>query len=163
MTVTCGTTAGYQRHYKMGERPCQPCREASAEYKRRTRKRTPRILRPCGTEAAYRRHLAHGEPPCDECRQAKSEQDRLRRPPHPRTSLLSAEVLARAAQLLDDGCSYAEVARTVGVSKSTLTGRLPGRGMTREDIIVWQQFWRRIWQQNPDQARLVRDMNRIIT
>lgn len=76
----CGTDAGYQRHRRHGEPPCDACkagrRAADRERRRRRRERAPapvpaaRPLAPCGTEAAHSRHKAHGETPCDACKQA---------------------------------------------------------------------------------------------
>lgn len=40
---------------------------------------------------------------------------------------MTVEQLARAEQLLDDGCSAAETARSVGVAPSTIRRRFPGR------------------------------------
>ncbi|UZT28743.1 helix-turn-helix DNA binding protein [Nocardia phage NS-I] len=42
---------------------------------------------------------------------------------------VSAEDWARAEALLDDGASYSEAARTIGVAVSTVRNRYPGRGM----------------------------------
>lgn len=36
--------------------------------------------------------------------------------------------IARAKALLDDGCSYREVARTLGRAEGTIARRFPGRG-----------------------------------
>lgn len=30
----CGTYAGYARHHRQGEAPCDPCRDAAREYQR---------------------------------------------------------------------------------------------------------------------------------
>ena len=30
----CGTYAGHARHQRQGEAPCDPCKEAAAEYRR---------------------------------------------------------------------------------------------------------------------------------
>lgn len=38
--------------------------------------------------------------------------------------------IRRAAELLDDGCSYNETARTLGRDPKTLQRRFPGRGWT---------------------------------
>jgi IS30 family transposase len=45
---------------------------------------------------------------------------------------LTADELARAEQLLDDGCSGNEVARTIGRSDTTIRRHFPGRGWTPE-------------------------------
>lgn len=34
MTAKCGTTGGHRRHKKLGERPCEACREAERAYRR---------------------------------------------------------------------------------------------------------------------------------
>lgn len=41
---------------------------------------------------------------------------------------LTADEIRIAAELLDDGCSYSEVARTVGRSPRAISGHFPGRG-----------------------------------
>ena len=33
----CGTYAAYQRHKKLGETPCQPCKDANAAHQRQWR------------------------------------------------------------------------------------------------------------------------------
>ena len=45
---------------------------------------------------------------------------------------LTAEQIDHARQMLIDGASYAEVARTIGCNKETVRRRFPGRGWTRE-------------------------------
>ncbi|GAA3962917.1 helix-turn-helix domain-containing protein [Gordonia caeni] len=50
--------------------------------------------------------------------------------------------LAHAATLLDDGCSYQEVARTLGRSATPLRRRLPGRGWTKKQGGQWGMFIR---------------------
>lgn len=47
---------------------------------------------------------------------------------------LSADEVARAAELLDDGASYRETARTLGRGVSQIIARFPGRGWTRDQI-----------------------------
>jgi methylphosphotriester-DNA--protein-cysteine methyltransferase len=47
---------------------------------------------------------------------------------------LTAEQLARAEHLLDDGCSVAETARTIGCSDRSVVRHFPGRAWTREQI-----------------------------
>ena len=37
VVAPCGTYAGYQRHKKFGETPCQRCRDANAAYVREWR------------------------------------------------------------------------------------------------------------------------------
>jgi DNA-binding CsgD family transcriptional regulator len=48
---------------------------------------------------------------------------------------VTVEELARADALLADGCSYAEVARTLGRSTSPFRRSFPGRGWTTEQAI----------------------------
>lgn len=45
----------------------------------------------------------------------------------PRVSMTAAELRA-AEELLDDGCSYVEVGRTLGFSESCIRRHFPGRG-----------------------------------
>ena len=79
----CGTPAGYSRHRRIGEEPCDACRQGNREYNRAMDKRKrekrkaeskpvpkPRELKPCGTTAAARRHHRKGEELCDLCREA---------------------------------------------------------------------------------------------
>ena len=72
----CGTTAAYQAHKRKQEEPCQPCKDAWAEYYR-LRPTTPkRELQPCGTMAAYKRHCRDPEKygdPCPKCIAASKE------------------------------------------------------------------------------------------
>lgn len=51
---TCGTYAGYQHHKKIGEKPCQPCLDANAEYTREWRARSPEIRAKGNRETAAR-------------------------------------------------------------------------------------------------------------
>jgi IS30 family transposase len=44
---------------------------------------------------------------------------------------LTADEITRAAALLDDGCSYYEVGRTLGRHDTTIRKHFPGRGWTR--------------------------------
>ena len=43
--------------------------------------------------------------------------------------------LAQAEELLDDGWSFAEIHRTLGISEDTLSHHFPGRGWSSEQII----------------------------
>jgi hypothetical protein len=36
----CGTRAAYRRHLRAGEVPCQPCKDANADYQRARRPAT---------------------------------------------------------------------------------------------------------------------------
>lgn len=42
------------------------------------------------------------------------------------------EEVARIEAMLDDGCSYSEIGRTVGRHERTISNRWPGRGWTKE-------------------------------
>lgn len=76
----CGTQAGWHRHRRRGEEPCESCREANRERhreRRRARGVQPKPpLQPCGTKAGYQCHSRRGEEPCDACKQARRERDR---------------------------------------------------------------------------------------
>lgn len=51
----------------------------------------------------------------------------------PRAVPLSPAELARAVAMLDDGCSYGEIARSLGrPGHSCIARRFPGRGMSRQ-------------------------------
>lgn len=50
------------------------------------------------------------------------------------TPPLTEEEYARAEQMLNEGCSYAEVARTLKRCKGTIERHFPGRGWTREQV-----------------------------
>lgn len=52
---------------------------------------------------------------------------------------LTEAELAAARQLLDDGASYAEVARTLGRGETTVARRFPGRGWTKSQGAQWWQ------------------------
>lgn len=58
-------------------------------------------------------------------------------PRAPRTS--TGDLLRQARALLEDGASYAEVGRTVGLSAQTISDHLPGFGSTREHraLVAW--------------------------
>lgn len=49
----CGTSAGYQRHYRRGEAACAPCRKARAE-KQALRRRDPAVRADESSRAAAR-------------------------------------------------------------------------------------------------------------
>lgn len=70
----CGTRSGYERHRNRREEPCDQCRAANTEYKRRRKAapKDPTAMPPInhGTEPGYRQHEYRGERPCEECRQA---------------------------------------------------------------------------------------------
>lgn len=50
------------------------------------------------------------------------------------------EELATAQTMLDDGCSYAEVARTLGRRDHGIRQRFPGRGWSQEQIREWSSW-----------------------
>lgn len=59
---------------------------------------------------------------------------------------LSAEEIATAQRLLDEGASYAEVARTLGRERSVIRRRFPGCGWTPQqgsDHAAWLRQFRR--------------------
>lgn len=58
----------------------------------------------------------------------------------PSLPTMTSEMVARAATMLDDGASYAEVARTLGVDLSSIKRRFPGRGWTRQQCGQWSMF-----------------------
>jgi len=37
-TAQCGTRAGYSKHHRLGEVPCEPCREANRESSRKLKR-----------------------------------------------------------------------------------------------------------------------------
>ena len=76
----CGTNAGYKQHQNHGIMPpCQPCRDAVAEYHRdlKARHDAGLVMRgfrddKCGTLAGHARHVRHGVPVCDPCEAARA-------------------------------------------------------------------------------------------
>jgi hypothetical protein len=70
----CGTYSGYNSHLYFGEDPCEPCREANRQYKRKryAAPKDPATLPPIehGTPKGARQHWYRGESPCDRCRVA---------------------------------------------------------------------------------------------
>jgi IS30 family transposase len=54
---------------------------------------------------------------------------------------MTEEQIRRVAELLDDGCSIAEAARTVGCSRRQVFRLFPGRGWTRQQIGQYRH-WR---------------------
>lgn len=79
----CGSRAGYLRHHRLGERPCDRCLAAMRPiWRSADRKRSrPRaeLEAPCGTLAAYRRHLRRDEQPDPACLRANATHHRERR------------------------------------------------------------------------------------
>lgn len=83
-TDKCGTASNYKGHLSRGEKPCEPCRKANADY-RRSRyvprpKRAPAFdAGKCGTYANFRAHTRLGEHPCNLCWEAKRKYHNDRR------------------------------------------------------------------------------------
>jgi len=48
-----------------------------------------------------------------------------------------------AERMLDDGCSLAEIARTIGTNHSTVATHYPGRGWTKQQVGEWRAFMRK--------------------
>lgn len=79
-TAKCGTNAGYKQHQNFGNKPCQPCKDATAAYHRehRARRKAGLVVRKfeadkCGTLAGYSRHKRHDTPVCAKCQEARAE------------------------------------------------------------------------------------------
>lgn len=82
----CGTSGGYFRHRRAGEKACEACRGAhSARDAANSRRRAGERLVPrkppedtgaCGTGKGYQRHHARGQEACGPCTAAKAEQSR---------------------------------------------------------------------------------------
>lgn len=53
---------------------------------------------------------------------------------------LTPAQIHRARQLLDDGASYKEVARTIGCANKSVRYRFPGRGWTLAECGRWGRF-----------------------
>ena len=70
----CGTPSGYNRHYRLGEPPCQDCVDGRAAYRqaRRATPKDPDRMPPIahGTPSGAHQHWYRGESPCDACRAA---------------------------------------------------------------------------------------------
>jgi hypothetical protein len=78
-TAACGTDSGYRAHRKWGEKACEPCQAAHAEYNRQARARHAKARRAvvqCGTNSGYQTHRNRNEPVCDPCREAHAETSR---------------------------------------------------------------------------------------
>lgn len=70
----CGSVGGYSRHRRAGEKPCEACRVAFADYQRAHRQRHGRTDRPnrrqpvqCGTVGGHSKHRRAKEKPCEAC------------------------------------------------------------------------------------------------
>ena len=70
----CGTPSGHNRHYRLGEKPCQACVDGMAAYRRarRAAPKDPSRMPPInhGTASGAHRHWRRNESPCDACRAA---------------------------------------------------------------------------------------------
>lgn len=62
----------------------------------------------------------------------------------PKRPPLTPEELARVEQLLNDGCSIAEAARTIGRAQTNLQQRFRGRGWTRQQRAEYLAMVRRM-------------------
>ena len=62
----------------------------------------------------------------------------------PKTPTYSPETWEQVAQLIADGCSHKEVARTLGVSPSQVGRRFPGTGWTKQQGAEWWGEVRRL-------------------
>jgi len=62
---------------------------------------------------------------------------------HPVGRHMTADEVVKAGELLDDGCSYEEVARTLGVSSWAVAARYPGRAWTRSQVSALGNLHRR--------------------
>jgi predicted ArsR family transcriptional regulator len=58
----------------------------------------------------------------------------------PAAPRITEEQTAIAAALLDDGCSLAEAARTVGASPRWARRHFPGRGWSQEEVREYARF-----------------------
>ena len=60
--------------------------------------------------------------------------------PTPNHRFIPAETWTKVEEMLDDGCSATEIARTLGISKTVIVRHYPGRGWTQEQT----QDYRRV-------------------
>jgi transposase-like protein len=60
---------------------------------------------------------------------------------------MSQEDIARMEQLLDDGASYAEVARTIGCSARAVARYFPNRGWTEDQTVEFMTMMRKTTKQ----------------
>lgn len=82
-----GTDAGYARHHRRGEVPCDECKRAHAIKRLVSKGVLPGLAtrgrppggRQHGTYTGYTQHTRRGETPCDDCREARNEYVRIRR------------------------------------------------------------------------------------
>jgi hypothetical protein len=76
---------------------------------------------------------------------------RLGLPVREQSPRLSASEIDAAQRLLDDGCSYGEVARTLGRCRATITKHFPGYEMSPAEggriaqlTVMWNRFEREL-------------------
>lgn len=89
-------------------------------------------LDPATRDALVREWTREGVPPGEQARRLGVSRETVRQTRR-RLGILQARPwtdadTARALQLLDDGCSFTEVGRTLGRSPATICRRFPGRG-----------------------------------
>lgn len=74
----CGSEAGYYRHRRSGEDPCDRCQAAKSQAEHR-RRQDRKQLAVCGSEAGYRRHYREDTERCAACIEAHRERNRKQR------------------------------------------------------------------------------------
>ena len=73
MSPNCGTTAGYNIHWRANEAACRRCKTAVATYRRGRRRAAGakrRTAPACGTDSGYTLHMRHSTVPCQPCKDA---------------------------------------------------------------------------------------------
>ena len=55
---------------------------------------------------------------------------------------LPPDVTERARAMVDDGCSFAEIARTLAIGEATLRRHFPGRSWTTDQVADWNRMLR---------------------
>lgn len=128
LEVKHGSNATYSRH----KCRCDLCREARAEYVRSQKEKKKKALAKIPVHGSTQRYNAY-KCRCEECVGAmrdyryflKVRKGQVTVQPRP-GSRITKEQLDRALYHLQDGCSYAEAARTVGMGQQTLMGYFPG-------------------------------------
>jgi len=66
---------------------------------------------------------------------------------------MTADQIDVAKRLLDDGCSYKEASRSVGVSNTTMARTFPGRGWTKRQGGEFRAFLRSMERRTPGGAQ----------
>ena len=66
----CGTYPGYNRHKRLKEASCRPCKDASNAYAKSRYKPSTRVLVECGTYQGRRKHQRLKEAVCAPCMEA---------------------------------------------------------------------------------------------